>query len=125
MKLIRTPAQSGQSLRQRYDPAEWSTDYWGKPIAAMLELIIYLEEAVDFPPQAVSTSHEDLVFSVQNDHQRWVRVHPLGKDHAGPGGARFQIRRPMEAPWSHAVGYAEDVQQAWRLIKDALPAPPV
>jgi len=124
MEMMRTSAQSGESLRRRYDPAAWSTDYWGKPIAAMLELIVYLEEVIDFPPQSVSTSHEDLVFSAPDDHRRWVRVHPLGKDHGGPAGARFQIRHPIEAPWSHAVGYAEDVEQAWRLIRDALPIPP-
>lgn len=33
------------------------------------------------------------------------------------------IRTTVRSPWSHAVGYADDVEQAWRLIKDALSIP--
>ena len=125
MELIRITAQSGRSLRQFYHPTRWSADQWAKLAAPMLELVTHLEEDVSHSPLWAFTSHEDLVFSAQDDYrQGTVRVHPLGKMHGGPAKARFEVCRPIDAPWSHAVGYAEDVQQAWRLIRDALPAPP-
>ncbi len=117
MKLMRINGQSQKDLRQFYDLSDgWGGD-WRIPISAMLELVIYLEEKVDFPPQWVSTSHENLIFASQDDYPKGlVSVHPLGKDHGGPAKARFEIHHPAETPWSHTIGYAKDVEQAWQMI---------
>lgn len=113
MKLMRISGQSKEDLRQFYGVSHGWVGDWLKPIAAMLELVIYLEEAVDFPPQWVSTSHENLILVGQDDYrQGLVSIHPIGERHGGPAKARFEIHHPVEAPWSHAVGYAEDVEQA-------------
>ncbi len=117
-------------MRQFYDlSSEWGwTGSWIKPISAMADLVRYLEEVVDFPPQPVFTSHEDLVFG-QSDPHRWlVRVHPLGESPwFHPYNARFEISYSAQPPWARTVGYAETVEQAWHMIESRLqlnyPAP--
>lgn len=122
MKLMRINGLSEKDLRKFYDISQgWAGD-WRKPITAMLELVVYLEDVVDFPPQWVFTSHENLVFAAQDDsRQGTVSVHPLGERHLGPAKAKFEINHNVEAPWSHTVGYAEDVEQAWQMIVSVLP----
>ena len=114
MKLMCTTKQGAKDLRQFYDLSHGWAGHWQKPITAMLELVIYLEDIVEFPPQWVFTSHEDLIFARQDDYrQSVVSVHPLsGTTHGGPSAARFKIRRPAEAPWSHIIGCTNDVEQA-------------
>ena len=114
--------QGTKDLRQFYDLSHGWAGHWQKPITAMLELVAYLEDTVDFPPQWVFTSHEDLVFAGQDDYrQSIVSVHPLsGTTHGGPTSARFKIRYPAQAPWSHITGYADDVEQAWHMIESVL-----
>ena len=128
MKLMRITAQSGEDLRRFYDVQGWETknERWRKPITAMLELLDYLELEVDFPPQWVLTSHANLVFVGADDYrERLVTICPLGECTSGPRTSRFEIHRPLEAPWSDAVGYAPSVQSAWKMIESVLCFAPV
>lgn len=116
MELRRITGQS-KSLRDFYDLSSGWAGHWIKPITAMLELITYLEEDVDAEPQWVFTSHENLVFVGQDEYRHsLLSVHPLGEIHEGPARARYEIRRPAKTPWSHTIGYAESVEQAWQMI---------
>jgi len=119
MKLMRITEQSQKGLRQFYDLSRWKLKHWQKPISAMLELVVYLEESVDFPPQWVFTSHENLIFARQDDSREgFLSIQPL-QPRLG-SKAKYQVNLWVEAPWSHVEGYAADVEQAWQLIVNSL-----
>lgn len=121
MKLMRITGQSQKDLRQFYDLSQWKSEGWHKPISAMLELVIYLEDAVDFAPQWVFTSHESLSFTTKDDYsQSSINVAPLREWHEGPAKAKYELRYRIEPPWSHTVGYATNVEQAWQMVAEVL-----
>ena len=117
MELVLMAGQEGKDLRRFYEMSYGWGPQWLWPIAAMRDLVVYLEEQVNFAPVVVNTSHADLVFAAQGDN---VRVLPLWEIHEGPAGSRYEIRRRADAPWSHTVGYAGTVEQAWQMIKVVL-----
>ena len=122
MKLLRIAGQSPGDLRRFYSPSQGWGPGWHQPIEAMLALVTHLEETVDFPPQWVCTSHEDLVFTGDdNNYRDWrVGVHPIDGREGAPARAKYEVRYPAKAPWSHVIGYAEDVTGAARMIISAL-----
>ena len=49
MKLMCITKQRAKDLRHFYDLSRGWAGHWQKPIIAMLELVIYLEDIIDYP----------------------------------------------------------------------------
>ena len=145
MKLMRITGQSEKDLRKHYSHTEGWYNPWHKsnyPVllirleasllgmlfpkrpsrqlmieAIMLDLIVYLEEQVDFPPQWVCTSLYHLHFESQDDFgQSIITVGPLGYFGTEPylKTARYEIL------YNDTRRYAVDAKHAWQMIEAVL-----
>lgn len=151
MKLMRITAQSDEDLCQHYSRTQGWYNPWhnsNRPVvlirleaallglifpqrpsrqlkieATMSDLIVYLEEKVDFRPQWVCTSHYHLVFEGRDDYgQGIVSVGPPGYFHGEPypKKARYEITYRVGDRRNGTVRYATDAEQAWQMIEAVL-----
>lgn len=128
--------QENGSVREFYRDRDWG--YLWAEAKMMLALVRYLEEEVDHPAVWAYTSHLNLVLTDENAIGKWkVRIgaHPVEnfirtiEKYAGNEVDKatrqminevetnwYEIRYALPTPWSHGVGYADDIETASELV---------
>jgi hypothetical protein len=97
----------------------------------MLELIRYLEQEVNAPPQWVCTSHADIVLHNRDsvDYSEAVDAEDVVtlsiSTHTWDGRYEIKCYLPKsEHPWQFLAGTTEDVEIAAQMVVDALKKAP-
>ena len=115
MELKRISGQQGESLLEFFDPKNWSAE-WKKMPEMMCELIKTLE-SIDHEPVWVFTSHEELLFTNNDDYRDW-RV--LVKISEMDNKQYYKITAAQDNPWHHLTGFSENNEDAAALVISGL-----
>jgi hypothetical protein len=115
MKLLPISGQKGQTLLEFYSPNEWPSE-WNKMPDMMCQLIKLLD-LIEHEPVWVFTSHTELLFTDENDHQTWqvlVKVIELDQKQY------YKITAAQKSPWHHLTGFTDDPKLAADLVIEGL-----
>jgi hypothetical protein len=112
-------SEKAKTLLEFYDPqGKWGSQ-WGNMPKMMQDLVRHLE-AVDHSPVWAFTSHHELLLTDTKDSRTWL-VTILVKKLAGSTAEQlYRVTYALDAPWWHATGYANGVEDTARLVLEGL-----